>query len=77
MAPQSNHISAGTVDTLKKLLEDAQKGQLIGVAFVGVMRGRRVTKGWSGYAGQDPHFALGALRQLDHELIMYAKREHQ
>ncbi|QBQ56536.1 hypothetical protein E3U44_10735 [Nitrosococcus wardiae] len=71
------HRSEGTVDTLKKLLKAAEQGRIIGIAFIGVARGRRVVKGWSGYAGQDPNFALGALRQLDQELLMHARRKRQ
>ncbi|QBQ55783.1 helix-turn-helix domain-containing protein [Nitrosococcus wardiae] len=56
---------------------DASQGHIIGVAFIGIARGRRVVKGWSGYADKDPNFALDALRQLDQELLMHARRKRQ
>lgn len=44
-------------------------GQLIGVAFVGVLRERRFTAGWVGEAGRDPVFTLGALNHLHRDLL--------
>jgi hypothetical protein len=77
MAPQSNHVSTGTVNILRTLLESAEAGDLVGIAFIGIIRGQRVIKGWSGYAGQNPRVTLGALRELDHELLIQLRREPQ
>lgn len=66
-------VSEGTVIALEHLLSQAKDGQLIGVAFIGILRGRRPINGFAGYAGQDPLFAIGAIQRLNQELIEQAK----
>lgn len=68
-----NLTSRGTIKALEDLLGQAREGQLIGVAFVGVLRGRRPIKGFSGHVSQDPLFAMGAIQRLNEDLLEHAK----
>lgn len=74
MKPQAS-VSKSTVDTLESLLEEARKGTLLRVAFIGLPRGRQPTWGWVGRASQDPYLALGAIKVLDNEMLRYAKNK--
>ena len=77
MAPASSYVSEGTISVLKDLLRDAETGKLIGIAFISVERGRRPDFGWSGYAGQDPNFTLGAIDQLHDIMLEKAKEKYR
>jgi hypothetical protein len=72
MEPQAR-VSESTINTLESLLEEARQGTLLGVAFIGLPRGRQPIWGWAGRASQDPCLALGAVRLLDDEMVRYAK----
>ncbi|ADE14121.1 hypothetical protein Nhal_0948 [Nitrosococcus halophilus Nc 4] len=65
--------SQGTIKTLEDLLGRAREGQLIGVAFVGILRGRRPIKGFSGHSAQDPYFTMGVMQGLSEDLLARAK----
>jgi hypothetical protein len=65
----NEYICRETELALNRLAELARNGQLIGVAFVGVLRGRRFTTGWVGEAGRDPVFTIGALDHLHDDLL--------
>jgi hypothetical protein len=69
-------VSKGTVTALEYLLDQAKQGQLIGIAFAGILRGRRPINGFSGYASQDPHFAMGVVRELNEVLLEQARKKY-
>jgi hypothetical protein len=73
MAMTNDYICRETELTLNKLAELTRNGQLIGVAFVGVLRGRSFTAGWAGEAGRDPVFTMGALGHLYDDLLNRTK----
>lgn len=64
-------ISKSTVSILKKLLKDAEKGELIGIAFVSIERQGHIDFGWSGAAGKkDLYFTIGSLQRLSQILFI-------
>ena len=68
--------SRGTINALRKLLDDAENGHLIGIAFIGVVRGRRPVFGCTGYANQDPLFTVGTMQRLNEALLDQAKEKN-
>lgn len=61
--------SRDTVEALEHLLRQAQKGQLTGLAFVALYRGRHVEASATGEVIRNPIFARGMLRVLDDKLV--------
>lgn len=61
-------ISSDTVEALTQLLDLAQRGELIGVAFAGMLRQRRYFVNTAGEAHRNPTFARGCVGALDDEL---------
>jgi hypothetical protein len=66
-------ISTETVSALADLQEIAQAGELVGIAFVGIKRGREPLTGWAGEAGSNPFLTLGFLKRLDRRLPDHAE----
>ena len=66
-------VSQGTVDALAALHESARAGDLIGVAFVAVKRGRKPVTGWAGEAGSNPFQTLGFIKRLEQRLLDHAE----
>lgn len=66
--------SKDTERLLEELLLMARSGQLIGIAFVGLLPERQFTSGWAGEAAEDPVFTIGALGHLSHDLIVEIER---
>lgn len=63
-------ISDDTVIALEQLLEHARKGQLIGLAFVGMYKRREYIVNCTGEAKRSPTFTRGMLRALDDKLAI-------
>lgn len=61
-------ISTNTEEALAQLLELAQRGELIGVAFAGMLKQRRYFVNTAGEAYRNPTFARGCVSALDDEL---------
>jgi hypothetical protein len=57
-----------TVKALAELLEDAQNGHLIGVAFCAMYKRREFIVGTTGEADRSPVFTRGMLACLDDKL---------
>jgi hypothetical protein len=58
-----------TVQTLEELLALARRGELIGIAFVGMYTRRRIQTGTTGEATRSPVFTIGAVRVLEQSII--------
>lgn len=54
-----DYVSQDTVETLENLLRDARDGQVSGVVFVAMKKGRRFTLATTGSAAKDPVTVLG------------------
>jgi hypothetical protein len=76
MVSHVSPVSKSTVSTLETLLDQAKEGQLVGIAFIGILRSRQPINGFAGYAGQDPYFAMGAMDGLHEMLSNQAKRKY-
>lgn len=61
-------ISTDTEEALAQLLDLAKRGELIGVAFAGMLRQRRYFVNTAGEAHRNPTFARGCVSALDDEL---------
>lgn len=61
-------ISTDTTTALRQLLELAERGELIGVAFAGMLQQRRFFVNTAGEAHRNPVFARGMVAALDDEL---------
>lgn len=57
-------ISHDTVEAIERLRDDALKGQLIGIAFVGVYRGREYVCNVAGFAYEQNTTAMAMVRML-------------
>jgi hypothetical protein len=67
LAPDS--ISHDTVEALQTLLKDAQRGEIIGVAFAVMYKGRDYIVNTAGEAHRSPTFARGMVQALDDHLM--------
>jgi hypothetical protein len=63
-----DQLSNDTQEALAQLLDLAQRGELIGVAFAGMLRRRRYFVNVAGEAFRNPTFARGCVSALDDEL---------
>jgi hypothetical protein len=61
-------LSKDTLEALTQLLDLAQRGELIGVAFAGILKQRRYFVNTAGEAHRNPTFARGCVSALDDEL---------
>jgi hypothetical protein len=61
-------ISTDTEKALLQMLELARKGELIGIAFAGMTRGRKFFVNTAGEAHRSPTFARGMVAALDDEI---------
>jgi hypothetical protein len=59
-----DEISNDTVEALEALYKDAQKGSLIGLAFVGIYRSREYICNTAGFAYEQNTTAMGMVRML-------------
>lgn len=67
LAPDS--ISHDTVEALQALLADAERGEIIGVAFAVMYKGRDFIVNTAGEAHRSPTFARGMVQALDDHLM--------
>lgn len=63
-----DNVSHDTVECTRTLYEQAQRGELIGLAYVGVLRRRGYIVNSAGEAHRNPTFARGMVAALDDEL---------
>jgi hypothetical protein len=61
-------LSTDTEEALTQLLDLARRGELIGVAFAGMLKQRRYFVNTAGEAHRNPTFARGMVAALDDEL---------
>lgn len=61
-------VSRDTVECLRALLQQAEKGEVIGVAYAAMHKKRRYTVHTCGEAHRNPTFCRGMLAALDDEL---------
>jgi hypothetical protein len=61
-------VSHDTVQCLETLLQQAKRGQVIGVAYVAMLRRRAYIVNTAGEGYRNPTFARGCVAALDDEL---------
>lgn len=69
-------LSKDTFEALTQLLDLAQRGELIGVAFAGILKQRRYFVNTAGEAHRNPTFARGCVSALDDQLGQRMRNEH-
>lgn len=62
-------ISHDTIEALRVLLKDAERGEIIGVAFAVMYKGRDYIVNAAGEAYRSPTFARGMVKALDDHLM--------
>lgn len=62
-------ISHDTVSALRSLLNDAERGDVIGIAFAVMYKGRDYIVDTAGEAHRSPTFARGMVQALDDHLM--------
>jgi hypothetical protein len=65
-------ISHDTIEALKALLRDAEKGEIIGLAFAVMYKGRDYIVNTAGEAHRSPTFTRGMVPALDDHLLTFA-----
>ena len=68
-------ISHDTVECVTELLELAKKGELIGLAFAGMLRRRTFIVNTAGAAYESPTFTRGMVSALDDQLGSRLRQE--
>jgi hypothetical protein len=61
-------VSHDTVQCLKQLLQQAKKGEVIGLAYAAMLKQRAYIVNTSGEAHESPTFARGMVAALDDQL---------
>lgn len=61
-------ISHDTVEALRGLLEEAEKGEVLGMAFIVMHKRRSFSVEATGEADRNPVFTIGTLAMLDEHL---------
>ena len=61
-------VSRDTVSCLRDLLARAERGEVVGIAYAAMQRGRRYTLHVCGEADRNPTFARGMVDALGDEL---------
>ena len=64
-----------TVELLSKLLEDARKGKVIGVAMVAMRKRKQYEFAITGEMDRSPTFALGTVSKLQYDLAKRINEE--
>jgi hypothetical protein len=67
------YISNDTIEVLRDILELAERGNIIGIAFITLHKRRGYSLGWAGQADKDPVITLGALHRLLAEVNDHAR----
>lgn len=68
LVPIEGHVSHDTVTCLRALLERAEKGEVIGVAYAAMYRRREYTVHTCGEMHKNPTFCRGAVAALGDQL---------
>lgn len=63
-----DNLSTETTEALTQMLELARRGELIGLAFAGILKRRGYFVNTAGEAHRNPTFARGCVSALDDEL---------
>ncbi|MBA3589691.1 hypothetical protein [Methylibium sp.] len=63
-----DNVSTDMVECLETLLEHARKGELIGLAFAGLLKRRGYIVNTAGELHRNPTFARGIVAALDDQL---------
>lgn len=64
-----NHISDDVVEALKFLLNEAMRGEVVGLAYVAQMKKSAFVADTAGESHRDPLCALGMVRILEEGLV--------
>jgi len=70
-------VSDDTVETLAALLALAKRGELIGIAYAVMLKGRTVAVNTTGEARRSPIFARGMVAQLDDSIAGNVHEAHK
>ncbi len=62
-------VSADTVEALRELLERAVAGEVIGIAFAALHKGKLFLTETTGECGRNPVFTLGMVKILEQAVI--------
>ena len=62
------HVSEDTIECLQLLLRRAHRGEVIGLAYCAMLKGRAYIVDTAGVAHESPTFARGMVRALDDSL---------
>lgn len=62
-------LSNDTIECLEAMLDQARRGQIIGVAFVAMLKRRSYIVNTTGEAQRNPTFTLGMLYALQDKLV--------
>jgi hypothetical protein len=65
----SENISHDTVEALRDLLTSAERGEIIGIAFAVMYKGRDYIVNTAGEAHRSPTFTRGMVQALDDHLM--------
>lgn len=68
-------ISSDTEQALTQLLDLARRGELIGIAFAGILKRRKYFVNTAGEAHRNPTFARGCVCALSDDLARRMRRE--
>jgi hypothetical protein len=63
-----DRVSRNTVEALQTLLHGAENGEIIGLAYVAVLKQKRFVTDFAGYCYRDATHTRGMLRSLDDKL---------
>lgn len=63
-----DRVSQDTIEVLSALLEDAKRGEVIGIAFAAMYRQRKFIVDTAGEARQEPIFTIGMLDFLSYKV---------
>lgn len=65
-----DEVSNDTVQALETLLSNARRGEIIGIAFVAMLKGRTYIVNTAGEAHRNPTFSRGMVAALDDRLSL-------
>lgn len=68
-------VSKETVDELRALLREAERGEIVGFTYVAIHPGRKFSADAVGGAKEAPAFTLGPMQLLNRYLVDLAKDE--
>lgn len=70
-----DEVSNDTVTCLRTLLAQAKRGELLGIAYAGILRQRNYIVNTAGEAHRSPTFTRGMIAALDDELSLRIRGE--